>query len=175
MKIRNVTESDVDASFIDFSLLADCIEAVPVVARWYYDEWGHKAPNNSFEDTCKRVEGKLDRDRLPLHLLALDSGTPCGVAQLKIREMDIYPDKELWLGGVYVPPEYRGRGVASCLSDRVAEMAASFSGDSIYLQTERIDGGLYARLGWKPLEQVHYKGLEVLVMERKLIMGERQE
>jgi hypothetical protein len=38
------------------------------------------------------------------------------------------------------------------------------NGRTFYLQTERHDGGLYARLGWQPLEEVHYHGVDVLVM-----------
>jgi len=38
----------------------------------------------------------------------------------------------------------------------------------LYLQTVRLSGGLYARLGWEPCENVCYKGVDVLVMERRI-------
>jgi Acetyltransferase (GNAT) family len=152
-----------------YVLLADRPEAIPTVARWYYDEWGHKAADNSFEQTCERIRGKLNRDKAPLHLLAVGSDQVLGVAQLKIREMDIYPDKEYWLGSVYTPIPFRHQGVASGLSDQVAALAKSFGIDTLFLQTERLDGGLYPQLGWKPLEKVLYKGLDVLVMEKALL------
>ena len=34
----------------------------------------------------------------------------------------------------------------------------------LYLQTENLTGGVYCRHGFKALEEVHYKGLHVLVM-----------
>ena len=37
--------------------------------------------------------------------------------------------------------------------------------ETLHLQTDDLSGGLYARLGWRPLERVHYIGREVLVME----------
>jgi GNAT superfamily N-acetyltransferase len=152
-----------------FQLLADRADAVPTVARWYFDQWGHEVLGNSFETTCERLQGQLNRDRLPLPLLALEGDTVVGVAKLKLHEMvDLYPDRQPWLGGVFVSPESRGKGVASQLALRIAAMATSLGAEQIYLQTTALDGGLYARLGWHPIEQVHHRGLDVLVMEKKL-------
>lgn len=154
---------------MELKLLADHEDAIPTIARWYYDEWGHKDANNSYEQTCERIRGKLNRDKAPLHVVAVKDGDVLGVAQLKIREMNIYPDKEYWLGSVYVAPEARGRKIASRLCERVAEIARSLGIAILHLQTERTDdGGLYAGLGWKPIEQAHYHGVDVLVMERNL-------
>jgi len=38
----------------------------------------------------------------------------------------------------------------------------------LYLQTESLDGGLYARLGWKPVVESDTRGFPVLVMVRGL-------
>ena len=38
----------------------------------------------------------------------------------------------------------------------------------LHLQTEQLDGGIYARLGWAPREQIEYRGIQVLVMENDL-------
>lgn len=148
--------------------LADRPQAVPLISRWYYDEWGHAMPGNSVEKITERVNGMLNRDRIPLHILAVENDEILGVAQLKIREMDIYPDKEHWLGGVFVTPQARGQGLASTLVNRALDLAKTFQVRTLYLQTEQMDGGLYAKLGWKPLEQVLYNGLNVLVMERPI-------
>ena len=147
-----------------FTLLADRPDAVPTVARWYFDEWGQAVPGNTYAKTCERINGGLNRDRLPLHLLAVDGDRVLGVARLKLREMSIYPDREHWLGGVYVASAARGRGLASALCREARDLAASLGVSSLHLQTERLDGGLYARLGWRAVEQVRYNGHEVLVM-----------
>jgi hypothetical protein len=39
---------------------------------------------------------------------------------------------------------------------------------TLHLQTLRLDGGLYAALGWTPRERVVYEGREVRVMARRL-------
>ncbi len=148
--------------------LASHPAALPIVANWYFEQWGHKVANNSLEKTRERLREGLNGDRMPLCIVALENGAPCGAARLKLREMEIYPDREYWLGSVYVPPAVRGRAIAARLSERIAEMARERGTQCLYLQTERLDGGLYGRQGWKPLDQVHYNGLEVLVMGRTL-------
>jgi GNAT superfamily N-acetyltransferase len=154
---------------MEFKFLADKPEAITLIARWYYDEWGHAAKDNSVQKICDRIQGMLNRDKIPVHVLAVDGDKILGVAQLKIREMDIYPEKEHWLGGVFVAPESRANGIGSQLVSKAIALAVSFKVQKLYLQTERLDGGLYARLGWEPLEKVHYNGLHVLVMERNLV------
>lgn len=154
---------------MQIEFLADHPDAVQLISKWYFDEWGHVIPNNSLENVVSRVSSMLNRDKIPLHLLAIENGEILGVTQLKIREMTIYPEKEHWVGGVYVKSSARGKNVATKLVSRAIELAKEFGVKTLYLQTEATeDGGLYARLGWKPIEKVHYNGVHVLVMENAL-------
>ena len=152
---------------LQIQFLADRPEAVPLVARWYFDQWGYKEPNNSFEATCERLYGKLNKDCLPVPVIACHGSTVVGAAQLKVREMEIFPDREFWLGGVYVVPEARGRGIAQALIEKLSEVAASLKIEELWLQTEALDGGLYGRLGWSIVERLMSKGENVAVMVRK--------
>jgi GNAT superfamily N-acetyltransferase len=152
---------------MNFKLLADSEDAIPTIARWYFDEWGHLDEGSSVEKFRYKLGKALNRDRVPLVVLAVESDVIIGVTELKFREMDIYPEKEHWLGGVFVPSEHRGRGIASSIVSKASEIAKSFGIATLYLQTERLSGGLYACLGWRGLERVSYKGREVLVMERR--------
>jgi GNAT superfamily N-acetyltransferase len=152
---------------MDFTFLADREEAIPTVAGWYFDEWGH-ITNLSVEEVATRMRNALNRDKIPLFVLAVENDEILGVAELKYREMSIYPDKPHWLGGVGVPPAHRGRGIASQLANRIVEIACSLGVRTLHLQTEKLSGGLYARLGWTAYEQVNYRGLDVLVMEKQL-------
>ncbi len=120
---------------LQIKLLADRSDAVPLVARWYFDQWGYKETGNSFEATCERLLGKLNRDCLPIPVVACDGNIVVGAAQLKVREMEIFPDREFWLGGVYVVPEARGRGIAQALVDKLAVIAESLGIKELWLQT----------------------------------------
>ena len=153
---------------MELHFLADRVEAVPVVARWYFNKWGHRIEGNSFENTCEKIRGMLNRERPPLHIVAVEQCQILGVARFMLREMDGYPHREHWLGGVYVAPYARRAGIAAKLVLRIVEIARSYGAKELYLQTERTDGGLYARLGWMPLERTHYQGVDVLVMVKKL-------
>jgi GNAT superfamily N-acetyltransferase len=153
-----------------FELIADRPDAIPIVGRWYFEQWGHLAPDSSFERICIALRGSLNRAQLPLILLAIEGQEIVGAAELKPHEMlGLFPDREPWLGGVFVHPDYRNRGVATQLTLRVLKIAESLGLQQLYLQTEKLSGGLYARLGWESVQQVNYRGHDVLVMEKRLI------
>jgi GNAT superfamily N-acetyltransferase len=151
-----------------FVRLTDLPSALPTISAWYFGHWGHLIPGETLAATEARQRSYLNPEGIPLIVIALDGEEVVGAAQLKFREMDIYPTREHWLGGVFVRPTHRGKELASRLVTRAADIAQSLQVRSLFLQTERLDGGLYARLGWKPCEQVTYKGIRVLVMERSL-------
>jgi GNAT superfamily N-acetyltransferase len=150
-----------------FAFLADRAESIPTIAEWYFAEWGH-ITNLSVAAIAASMRNALNRDNIPLLVLAVEDDEILGVAELKYREMSIYPDKQHWLGGVFVPPAHRGNGIASRLTNQIAEIAGSLGVRTLHLQTEKLNGGLYARLGWTAYEQVNYRGLDVLVMEKHL-------
>jgi GNAT superfamily N-acetyltransferase len=150
---------------VKYEFLADRPEAVNLVAGWYFEEWGRFNPEASAEKIATKISHSMNRDKLPLLLLAIDGDDIVGAVELKFREMDIYPDMEHWLGGLFVLPEYRGRGVGKMLASRVIGLAHASGVRKLYLQTEHLSGGIYAELGWSPIERVQYKGANVLVME----------
>ncbi|MEJ2633613.1 MAG: GNAT family N-acetyltransferase [Acidihalobacter sp.] len=153
---------------MDFVLLADRPDELERVAGWYFEQWGYRRPGMTLADAREDLRDYLNRDKLPLMVLAVEGDELIGAAQLKYREMSIYPDREHWLGGVYVADGYRGRRIASKLVERIVALARAFRVETLHLQTVREDGGLYARLGWQAREQVHYKGDDVLVMSRDI-------
>lgn len=144
-------------------------EAIPLVARWYLETWSHRLPGKTQENIQAMLQQYLNTDKVPLMILAIEKGQVLGVAQLKFREMDIYPEKEHWLGGVFVEKKSRGRGIAAEIIKEIIHVAKLLDVSSLHLQTIRHDGGLYRSLGWEPLEIVTYKNEDVLVMEKKLL------
>lgn len=152
---------------VEFIYLAERPEALPTVAAWYFNEWGHFHPGHTLRDSEKRLKETLNTNRIPFIILALKNGEVAGAAELKYREMgDIFPDKKHWLGGVYVAAEHRGHGLGSMLANEIAGLSKGYGVQQLYLQTERLDGGLYSELGWQPEQQVDNHGIRVLVMVR---------
>ncbi len=150
-----------------FEFLIDRRDAIPIIGRWYNEKWGRPHRNETEEESIEGLSEYLNNDRIPFILVATEDDNILASAQLKYREMeDIYPEKEHWLGGVFVAPSHRGRGLGSRLANEIAGRAPAYGVETLYLQTEQLDGGLYRPLGWHPIEQVNNHGLEVLVMER---------
>ncbi len=149
--------------------LADHVGAIPTVADWLHGEWGHERPASSAPDLAEEIASKLSRDQLPVHVLALLDDVEVGVAVLKAHEMrEVFPERTPWLGSLYVRSEYRGRGIASALVREIERRALALGFATLHLQTERLDGGLYARLGWTAVERLAYRSLDVLVMRNEL-------
>jgi GNAT superfamily N-acetyltransferase len=154
---------------IQFTFLADRVDAISIISKWYYDEWGHLVQDDSIERTRDRIEEYMNRDEIPFILLAAKYNEIVGAAQLRRHEMaEMFPDKEYWLGGLFVAANHRGQGYGSLIVEQIAKMAPTYGVQTLHLQTEALDGGLYARLGWTPYTQVNNRGLNVLVMERQL-------
>ena len=154
---------------IEFTFLADRVDTIPIISKWYFDEWGHLVQGASIERTRGRIEDYMNRDEIPFILVATNDNDLVGAAQLKYHEMaEMFPDKEHWLGGVYVAASHRGQGYGSQIVEQIVKMAPKYGVETLHLQTEALDGGLYARLGWTPCAQVTSRGLDVLVMEQQL-------
>jgi len=153
---------------MELDFLANNKNAVSTIAKWYFEEWSYLMKENSIDEVEQNLQAYLNTDQIPLMILAKRGAEVLGVAQLKFREMDIYPEKEHWLGGVYVSKEYRGNRIAEKIILEVISIAQKLGVHTLYLQTEDLSGGLYRRLGWKPIEQVNYRGNDVLVMEKTI-------
>jgi GNAT superfamily N-acetyltransferase len=141
-------------------------DVIPLVARWLYEEWGHQIQGNTYERTCQRLIAAAASNGLPMYLGAFEGDSVVGCGALKLREMEIYPKREHWLGSVYVTPERRGQAIASRLVEAVVAACPRFGVSVLSLQTERPNGGLYAKLHWQAVERVWFHGKQVTVMER---------
>ena len=137
------------------------------LAQWYHAEWGQHA-GLSLEQELQRLNVAQDADGFPQLIGAFDDGQVVGAVQLKRREMQAFPQYEHWLGSVFVADSHRGRGLASGLVEQAVALALRMGICDLYLQTEALDGGLYARLGWKALQETDNHSLRVLVMVRRL-------
>ena len=149
-------------------LLSKNKDFIPEIAKWYFEEWGHSDYVNSIEEEINKLSIFLNEDKLPLILTAIEGDILVGVTQLKFFEMDIYPELEHWLGGVYVAPDYRRRGIAKLIVEESKNVARKVGVQKLYLQTEYIDGGIYSQLGWKLVDKLIYNNVNVAVMELEL-------
>jgi len=153
---------------IEFTYLAHHPQHLLLLAKWYFDEWGTYVEDGSIESFQDKLQDYLNTDRVPFIILAVEGQTLVGAVQIKYREMTIFPDKEYWLGGVYVNPDYRGQHIASQLVQYAEKRAIALNINHLHLQTESLNGGLYTKLGWEIETQVNYRGVDVAVMQKTL-------
>ena len=154
---------------LDFVPLTERPDAIPQVASWWCDEWGLPRRHESLEAYLSEL-ASLKPDELPIHILALSGRNVVGVATLKNQSAlhNLFPDFQYWLSGVYVPPALRGRGIATALCLKMVDIAQTRGVTRLHLMTEALGGGLYAKIGWKPVSQVHVEDLDLLVMARDI-------
>ncbi|MGS7836512.1 GNAT family N-acetyltransferase [Stenotrophomonas maltophilia] len=137
------------------------------LAQWYHAEWGQDA-GLTLEQELQRLNPPQDAEGFPHLIAGFDGVQLVGAVQLKRREMQAFPQYEHWLGSVFVADSHRGRGLAGALVEQAAAQAVRMGVSDLYLQTEALDGGLYARLGWKPLQEADNRRYHVLVMVRRI-------
>ncbi len=158
---------------IEIRYLADCPEQIPVLASWFYAEWGQGTSDLSVERIERRLRERLNHDRLPLALVGFRDRRPVASASLKIQEMDIHLEYLHWLGSVYVQPEERNQGIGSHLVEQAASEARRLGVEDLYLYTTYSES-LYARLGWITIERVEYHGRSVAIMRRTLTRNQHE-
>lgn len=145
--------------------LADYPAFVPTIAAWQQAQFGYLTPTATLEDRTERLRRSLQRDALPMALIALsETGTllgSAGILPTTITHQHLTP----WLSSVYVPDELRGKGIASALSLRAVVEAAQLGFERLYLFTPRSEP-LYTRIGWQTFERIDYNGTSLVLMER---------
>lgn len=152
-----------------YKALPNTPEVTDLVAQWWFGAWGPGEEGKTPASIAASLSAALEQSGLPQHVGAFSGRDLVGVAALKEHELEaLFPGLHKWLGNVFVAPRARGHGIAARLVGEIEELARSRGIERLYLQTVRLDGGLYGRLGWQAREEVERRGERVLVMQRNL-------
>ncbi|MDI5935381.1 GNAT family N-acetyltransferase [Halomonas kalidii] len=145
---------------------------VAIVAAWTHAEWGHLTPGETPASRRVGLRDECGPAGVPSVFVALvddETGgeTPVGTASLVSDDLRVRRELSPWLASVFVPPEWRGQGIASRLVRRVEAEAAASGLACCYLFTPD-QQALYSRLGWQDHEALNYRGEDVTIMVRRL-------
>ncbi|RCW41717.1 GNAT family N-acetyltransferase [Halanaerobium sp. MA284_MarDTE_T2] len=146
--------------------LADEKSCIPKVVNWLYEEWGGNYEYGR-EVWKKRVNNRLNKGKIPVTFVALMESDVVGTASLIKHDMDIKKNLTPWLADVYVPPNYRGKKIATKLVKRVLAEANQINISKVYLYTRQA-AGFYRKLNWETIGKCNYYGAEVTLMEFNL-------
>lgn len=145
--------------------LLDQKQHIPTVAAWQHAEFGYLSPGGTVQQRVDRLSGATDKARLPISLVAISNdGDLVGSANVVATTLT-HKHLTPWLSSVFVPPEQRGRGIASKLSLAAVYEAGRLGFDTIHLFTPKSEA-LYARLGWETFEHAAINGVPVCLMAR---------
>ncbi|MDA2938541.1 GNAT family N-acetyltransferase [Acidobacteria bacterium AH-259-A15] len=144
--------------------LADHPELLPQIARWQYGEWGHLNPGDSIERRIRTLQGHLNRDCIPMTLVALLDSVAVGSASFVEHDLPDRKDLSPWLASVFVLPDHRRRGIGSALVRRVVDEAYRLKISPIFLFTWDQES-LYRSLGWRVRERTRSGKSEIAIME----------
>ena len=147
--------------------LADYPEFIPELAVLHYAEWSYLNPGEGLEGKKEYLKSLCGRDGVPIFFIAVEGGELVGSASLITQDMDNRPDLTPWLADVFVKPEYRGRGIATSLIQRIESEARSVGIVRLYLYTPDA-AKLYKKLGWRIVEECQYKGVQVQIMVKRI-------
>jgi RimJ/RimL family protein N-acetyltransferase len=141
---------------ITIGFLADYLDTIPTLARWFRDQWPDYYADRSQEEMEQGFLEDASRDRLPIRLVAFESNELAGTIILRENGSEMLPEFQPELGGLYVVASHRGQGVASELV-RAGMQVAHDQGYAAVFATTVAAAGILERLGWELLQTVVYQ------------------
>ena len=148
------------------SYLADRPELAAQLIPGLLEHWSYVFPHQTAADRAAKFRAHLNHDVLPIAWIAHEGDLALGTAALRKADLEGREELGPWLGGVYVSPAYRGRGIASSLCRVVEAKAYSQGVTRLYLFTHGQES-LYERLGWAGLEQTMWHGHLCSIMSKE--------
>ncbi len=138
---------------ITIGLLADHLEAIPTLAAWFRAQWPDYYAGRSQAEMEQGFLSEASRDRLPIRLVAFESGELAGTIVLREDGTASLPGFQPELGGLYVVASQRGRGLATELIRAGVDLARERGVPAVYATTLAARG-ILERLGWEVVQTV---------------------
>lgn len=150
---------------VQVELLAHHRDRLPTLAHWLREEWpdwyGSGGPGDPEADLLAFAAG----EGLPVGVVALIDGEPCGMAALKAGSIPSHRHLRPWAAAGYVLPRLRGQGIGALLLTALAEQARTLGFDRVYCATGT-SVSLLRRLGWTQREVVEHAGETLVIFEQ---------
>ena len=153
---------------MEISYLADRPEFIEIMAPWICNHWQPIVAEETLESRIAKLRMHLNRDKLPIALVAHSGAKVYGTAALRVHDLPGREDLTPWLGGVFVGTPFRGKGIGTRLCAAVEEKAKSlFPRAPLYLFT--LDKqAWYQNMGWTFLETCNWCERDGAIMVKTL-------
>ena len=148
--------------------LKDNPEFIDRIADLMFKEWGHIRQGTTIDRYYNYLREKLNSDKIPMTLIAKsESNELLGFASIVLSDMEINKGLSPWISGVFVVPEYRGKGFGGLLVDKLVQIASDLGFEKLYLYTFDKEK-FYSDLSWKKIKDEFYLNSKVVVMAKDL-------
>lgn len=154
---------------VKIEYLKEYSQWVPIIAQWFYEEWGEFHPELDVNRIAERLGERCNTDRIPLALVAVRQEEVIGTVSLKKYDMDTRMQFSPWLASLYVRRDCRNKGVGIRLIDAGLEKARILGIKLLYLYTrtkKHVD--FYLSHGWVHVETTDYRGGMVTILLKAL-------
>lgn len=134
-------------------------EALPVLRRWFEQEWPDYYGPGGVGDAAQDLLAFARADgSLPFSLVALRDGAVCGIAALKAESIASHGHLTPWAAAGLVPPTGQRRGGIGVLLQQGLEEEARRRGHAFLYCGTSTSESLLQRQGWELLERVMHVG-----------------
>jgi GNAT superfamily N-acetyltransferase len=141
---------------------------VDKIADLMFNEWGHIRQGTTIERYNNYLREKLNSDIIPLTLIAKSENDELlGFASIVTSDMETNNELSPWISGVFVVPEYRGKGFGGLLVDKLEQIASDLGFEKLYLYTFDREK-FYSNLSWVKIKDEFYLNSKVVVMTKDL-------
>lgn len=131
--------------------IVDHPDWIATLVTWAMREWPARSPGEKPEARRKRLVGELQRDRLPICLVAEEGGTPIGYVSVIHYILGGQEHQQHWIDAVYVEPPYRKHGLGAQLLREAERRARALGVETLYVLTTL--PAWYNRQGWHYTDQ----------------------
>ena len=157
----------IEQNMITIGFLADYLDTIPTLAKWFRDQWPDYFANWSPAEMEQDFLEDAARNRLPSRLVAFEAHELAGTIVLREHGSATLPEFQPELGGLYVVESHRGQGIGTELV-RAGMKAALDQGYETIFATTVGAAGILERLGWEFIKTVIHHDEELLLYRCKL-------
>lgn len=147
--------------------LIDHQHFIPEIAALKLEEYRRFVPDITLEDLVKGLEKNLSDFAFPIAYIVQENGRFVGAFSLRVCDLESHKHLTPWLGGLFVHPEQRKRGVGAFLISQAEVFAKERGFHILYLYTAE-KALLYAKRGWTTIETAYFKHNPITIMEKRL-------
>lgn len=152
---------------ITIGFLADHLDTIPTLAKWFRDQWPEYHAAMSEEELERDFLEDASRDCLPIRLVAFESNELAGTIILRETNTEMPPEFQPELGGLYVVASHRGHGIATELIQAGMKIALKQGYETVFATTVAA-AGILERLGWEFIQTVTHEDGQTALYRCKL-------